>query len=117
VVAVCTFLVSAFFLGKYFLGLKENKENYEDMSNELIVTDTQGEEIWVWDFQKMLESYPDVKGWIRQGEYIDYPVVQTSDNSYYLKHNTGGEYNEGGAIFIDYRNDQGLEDRNCIIVS
>ncbi|MDW7670972.1 MAG: class B sortase [Bacillota bacterium] len=49
---------------------------------------------------------PEVVGWIRIAETaIDYPIVQGSDNQYYLDHDWKKEKNRSGAIFMDYRND------------
>lgn len=116
-VSICVFVFSAFVLIKYFYEIQSNKNAYEEINNELVVTDEEGNEVWVWDYSKMAEKYPDIKGWIKlgSGEYINYPILQGSDNAYYLDHNAAGEYNGGGAIFMDYRNDMGLEDMNCII--
>ena len=33
---------------------------------------------------------------------IDYPVMQTTDNTYYLDHNYNQEYDKNGSIFLDY---------------
>ncbi len=53
-------------------------------------------------------------GWlIVEGTNINYPVVQYTDNSYYLNHNFNNEYNTAGWIFMDYRNN--LEDQNIVI--
>jgi len=114
-VAVCVFIFSAVVLVKYFYGLHENKQAYDQIKNELVVTNSEGEKVWVWDYQKMISQYPNIKGWITQGEFINYPIVQSDDNAYYLTHNAANQYNGGGAIFIDYRNDLGLEDSNSII--
>lgn len=114
-IAICVFIFSAVVLGKYFYGLHANEQAYEEIQNELVVTNSEGEEVWVWDYQKMVSQYPNIKGWITQGEFIDYPIVQSDDNAYYLTHNAANQYNGGGAIFIDYRNDLGLEDDNSII--
>jgi sortase B len=49
---------------------------------------------------------PEVVGWIRIAETaIDYPIVQGSDNQYYLDHDWRRDKNRSGAIFMDYRND------------
>ncbi len=41
----------------------------------------------------------------RDGSYVlDYPVYQSEDNEYYLKHTAEHKYSDGGAIFADYRN-------------
>lgn len=46
---------------------------------------------------------------------IDYPVVQGEDNDYYLRHLADGTFNYNGCLFIDYRNDSNLLDRNTYI--
>jgi len=46
---------------------------------------------------------------------INYPVVQANNNDYYLYRLTNGEYNTCGSIFMDYRSDYNLTNRNTII--
>lgn len=47
----------------------------------------------------------EVVGWISIPDTtVDYPVVQGSDNEYYLNHNINGESTICGSIFLDYRN-------------
>jgi sortase B len=41
-------------------------------------------------------------GWLKIDDtYIDYPVMQTGDNEYYLDHNMNQEYDKNGSIFMD----------------
>ena len=41
-------------------------------------------------------------GWIKIADTnIDYPVMQTSNNDYYLDHNLNQEYDKNGSIFMD----------------
>jgi len=41
-------------------------------------------------------------GWVKIADTnIDYPVMQTSDNEYYLDHNLNQEYDKNGSIFMD----------------
>ncbi len=64
----------------------------------------------------ILTINPDVIGWLKVNETnIDYPVVQASDNDYYLKHNLYNEYDKNGWVFMDYRNHSDDLDRNTII--
>lgn len=46
---------------------------------------------------------------------IDYPVVQGSDNEYYLKRLFNGERNACGTLFVDYRNLPEFADPNTLI--
>lgn len=60
---------------------------------------------------------PDLYGWINvEGTGIDYPLVQYTDNDYYLNNDFYGEYLPAGSIFVDYRCDTDLlENRNTVI--
>ena len=58
------------------------------------------------DLQALQKVNPDTVGWIWiPGTEINYPVVQTSNNSYYLNHGFDGERSAEGAIFLVSRCD------------
>lgn len=62
----------------------------------------------------ILKDNPETIGWlIVPGTKINYPVVQHSDNNYYLNHDFKHNYNSAGWIFMDYQNKLG--DQNIII--
>lgn len=62
------------------------------------------EGILTW-FEPKLAQNPDTVGWIEvPGTPINYPVTQTTDNSYYLTHTFEKEYNAAGNPFLDYHN-------------
>ncbi len=64
----------------------------------------------------LMSMNKDVVGWLKVNETnIDYPVVQASDNDYYLKHNLDNEEDKNGWIFMDYRNSKYNLDKNTII--
>lgn len=68
------------------------------------------------DFSALKEQCPDIRAWLfAEGTRLDYPVVQTDNNEYYLKHLYNGERNSSGALFIDYRNTGLFTDRNTVI--
>ena len=57
----------------------------------------------------------DVVAWITLDDTkIDYPIVQTNDNQFYLKHNYKKDYSMAGSIFADYRSDL-LKDDYAVI--
>lgn len=57
----------------------------------------------------------DLFGWICiEGTEIDYPLVQASDNKYYLSHNFYKDEDSAGTLFVDYRN-TGVSDTNLIV--
>lgn len=66
--------------------------------------------------EDFLDENPDTVGWISiDGTNIDYPIVQTTDNEYYLTHSFDNSYNSSGWIFADYRNNMKDFDKNTII--
>lgn len=51
------------------------------------------------------EQNPDTYGWIQvPGTRINYPITQSNDNDWYLKHAHDGSYSVLGSVFADYRN-------------
>ncbi|HAE53317.1 MAG TPA: hypothetical protein DCG30_08695 [Ruminococcus sp.] len=58
----------------------------------------------------------DIVGWISiDGTEIDFPVVQSQDNSFYLWRGVDGEENSIGTPFLDYRCDPCFSEYNWII--
>lgn len=68
------------------------------------------------DFEGLQKINPDICAWIYlQGSEINYPVVQGSDNDYYLEHTASGGRNKCGAIFMDYINSPSFVDQKTIL--
>lgn len=68
------------------------------------------------DFKALIEHNEDVVGWIYSpNEIINYPVVQSDNNTYYLNKDINGNYLINGTIFADYRNHSVAQDLNYII--
>lgn len=68
------------------------------------------------DFEELKAINGDTVGWLKvEGTNINYPFVQTSDNSYYLKRDFKGKYSNAGWVFMDYRNKLSNLDKNTII--
>lgn len=68
------------------------------------------------DFNEILAKNSDTVGWIQvKGTNINYPIVQTTDNSYYLNHAFDKSINDAGWVFMDYRNDAVNFNQNTII--
>lgn len=65
---------------------------------------------------KLIMINPDTVGWLTlSGTEIDYPVLQSTDNEYYLRRNFLREQNVNGSIFMDYRNRHNQMDRHTIL--
>ena len=68
------------------------------------------------DFTNLKEKNNDTVGWIQvSGTNINYPFVQTDNNTYYLKKDFNKNYNSAGWVFMDYRNDLKALNQNTIL--
>ena len=68
------------------------------------------------NFNDLLNTNKDTVAWLNvSGTNINYPVVQTIDNSYYLSHAFDKTLNKAGWVFMDYRNNANTFDQNTII--
>ena len=83
-----------------YSSIRDTKENAVDMTTS----------------SKNLSSInSDYRFWINvEGTNIDYPVVQGSDNSFYLNHDFNKNYLPAGSIFLDYRNDFEIDSNSVI---
>ena len=137
VVCVCVLCVAAYKILSVYVDYKKNTAQVNE-AKEQVFTDTddedgdgdedstdddEDEDYDYFDFDALLAINSDAIGWIRmQGDSsadlnnpIDYPVVQTTDNEYYLKRALDGSYSAFGTIFADYRISGGLSAHMCIL--
>lgn len=82
----------------------KDKNTYQDVSDVFHDID-QKEDIHEQRINKLKElheSYENVIAWLEiEGTDINYPIVQTTDNDYYLNHNYKNEKSSAGAIYFD----------------
>ncbi len=68
------------------------------------------------DFEKLKQINEDIVGWIRiQNTDIDYPIVQSKDNDFYLHKDINKKYSTCGWIFMDYKNTNTFIDKNTVL--
>jgi len=86
----------------------ENIDNEEDLTELKLITNEA--------LAALLVKNEEVVGEIKvNNTEVDYPVVQTKDNDYYLTHNINKEKNANGWIYMDYRNNSMNLDKNTIL--
>ena len=68
------------------------------------------------NFDELKEENEDTVGWLFvNNTNINYPVVQTTNNDYYLSHSFDKTNNWAGWVFADYRNDFSKLNQNTVI--
>ena len=123
------------YVGFYSYEDYRTKENYEKMAQlkeqppvvrpsiptdeDVVINYTEDEK----DTPEVLEEYKNLFnlnkkliGWLKIDDtIIDYPVMQTIDNEYYLDHNVNQEKDRNGALFLDKDCDVLAPSTNLII--
>lgn len=81
-----------------------------------IVVDSINYTILDVNFDSLKNDNSDIIGWIYlENSNINYPIVKTNDNSFYLDHSFNKSYNSAGWIFADYRCEADFSSKNTTI--
>lgn len=138
VIYIIYLLFSAIILLSWFINSNQTQKITEELEENIIVEETKNsakvelinppvtEESDYWyyikqnllevNFTELIQKNPDTVGWVQlSGTNINYPVVQTTNNSFYLSHSYNKESNNAGWVFMDYRNNKEDFDNNTII--
>ena len=103
----------------WFLENGKSNQIKEELSNYVQVEVDEAkpeEEKYIIDFTELKSKNSDTVAWLKvNGTDVEYPVVQTTDNSYYLTNSFDKTYNKAGWPFVDYRNKLDGTDKNIII--
>lgn len=106
------FAVSGTALGLQWSRYRQSEQLYRDLRTQSRDTasagsgeDTGGNRASQKDFSSLQAGSPDTVAWITgEDTPIDYPVMHTDNNEYYLSHLYSGEENRYGTLFADCRN-------------
>ena len=115
---VLMFVISALNIIKWYLGNKENEEIKKEISKSITVNENEEnvQDKYIVNFEELKQKNPDTIGWLKvNGTDVEYTVVQTNNNDYYLTHNFEKKYNKSGWIFADYKNKLDGTDQNLVI--
>lgn len=137
-VALIVFLISGTMLVKSLLDYRKGDKIYSDVEQSVFAEDTKkpttadknntnttdtttaaGPEsvlLTNYNHQALLDLNQDAVGYLQiPALNVLLPVVQGTDNDYYLHHTITGESAKNGTLFIDSRNADGIESQNAII--
>ena len=118
------------YVGVYFYQFEKNKIDYSglaELKKDIDITDTQASYTITLEEEKekppILAKYETLYkknkkliGWLKIDDTnIDYPVMQTVNNEYYLDHNFNQEYDKNGSLFLDKDCNAAFPNTNMII--
>ncbi|MBE6148005.1 MAG: class B sortase [Firmicutes bacterium] len=110
-----------------YKSMKQVAKIQEEIQDVIIATDPEeiitqiesenGNKVVVNDYIASLTSInPEAVGWLKvNNTNIDYAILQTDDNDYYLNYNIYNEKDPNGWLFLDYENHPDQVDDNTII--
>lgn len=111
-------------IGKWYIHNKKNEKIMEEISSSItIVKEEQNKEVekseensYKVDFDTLKNVNSDTIAFLKvNGTQIEYPIVKTTNNEYYLKHSFDKKNNAAGWIFADYQNKFDGYDKNIVI--
>lgn len=120
ILSICL-ICSVFYLTYTWFKSKQNQGLYDELQQDIIPDPTttdlaQINSGFVEKVKELQQENSDVKGWIRIDDTkINYPLLQTTNNDFYLTHNYKREKSSYGSIFIHYNCDLKNENSNVII--
>ena len=92
----------------------ESKEKGETISTENEEQKQETERML--QVKQLQEQNPDIVGWLEiENTNINYPVLQGTDNRYYMTHNYKKENSKNGSIFLDAKYNWNIPSNNLLI--
>lgn len=107
IIFIVIFFISSYFITKNYLEDRKSKNDSANLIKEVINTtdieDDTKKNVIAWDKLKSINE--DIVGWIIIPDTnINYPILKSDNDLYYLTHSFNREYNRNGAIFLTNEN-------------
>lgn len=109
-ICIVAIVFSSYNIAKWFIDNKNSKKLLNNIHDQVSVTEEQINvndktiKKFHYDLSKLISQNQDTVGWIHvSNTNIDYPVVQSTDNDFYLNHSFDKSQNSAGWVFADYR--------------
>lgn len=116
---VIIFICGISYIIYYFYNSNKEKQVNENILNKVDIdttqiTDTKTERML--QVEELKKENQDIVGWIEiKGTNINYPVLQGTDNQYYMKHTYTKDYSKDGSIFLDKSYDWNIPSNNLLL--
>lgn len=115
IIFIVIFIISICAIIYYFY----NAHKHQDILNNINIDEGQVTEETterMLQIAELKKENEDIIGWIEiEGTNINFPVVQGTDNEYYMKHTYTKEYSNDGSIFLDKSYDWNLPSTNLLL--
>ncbi|MDE6469581.1 MAG: class B sortase [Eubacterium sp.] len=122
--ALAVFLIAGYQLYSYFSEIIADEKFKNSIADEVVeaveveedYSDNKETPPISVDFDALKSENEDIVAWLYcENTPINYPIAQSSDNSYYLNRRIDKQYSKMGTLFLDYRNAFDFSDLNSIV--
>lgn len=132
-ILLTVFVVCAYKIASTLIGYKKAESSYNNISSQVVKMASPKPAVQTLpdtpeasappehsplkiDFDSLRADYPEVVGWIYSpNTKINYPVVHTTDNVFYIEHLYNGDYNMNGSIFVDCKCAGNFTEQNTLV--
>ena len=118
IIFVVLFIIGICYIIFNFINSNKNKEIYNNINNTNEIYNDISNKYVSENMQKVInlkQENEDIIGWIQiENTIIDYPLLQTTDNSYYLTHNDKKQKSKYGSIYA--KSECNIQDNNSNVI-
>lgn len=116
IIIICLIYISKWAVDNHkSSNLVKNMKQYVSTEDTISLGNSKIEEYKI-DFEELKKENSDTVGWLKvNNTNIDYPIVKTKNNSYYLNHDFNKRESKTGWLWVNYLNKLDGEDKNIVI--
>lgn len=118
IIFFCLMCFSGYKIVRWLIENNQSKQITQEIANTVtvVVEGKTNKQKYNVDFKSLKEKNADVVAWTKvNGTNIEFPIVQGTNNDYYLTHSLDESYNSAGWPFMDYKNKLDDTDKNIVI--
>jgi len=115
VLTLAAIMLAVFVWHNWSSGIVEPTQTVPETTTES-PTEPPGPTLPLMDFSELLKMNPDIIGRVViEGIGLDEPIVQGTDNGYYLTHTPERKVHKNGSLFMDFRINKDFQNFNSVI--
>ena len=117
IIFVSIMIVTGIMIFKWAKENKKTKDIINDIKDTVSVDENvENKDKYNVNFEELKQTNSDTIAWLKvNGTSIEYPVVKTTNNDFYMTHSFDKSYNSAGWVFMDYENRFDGTDNNMVI--
>lgn len=117
IIFVLIMIVTGIMIFKWAKENKKTNDIIDDIKNTISVDkNVDNKDKYNVNFEELKQTNSDTIAWIKvNGTNIEYPIVKTTNNDYYMTHTFDKSYNSAGWVFMDYENRFDGTDNNMVV--